>query len=319
MVTTPTQKSKQGKQASVQTKPQSKPSAKASENKQRGDGTEDSVSSDISPSDSSPSDSSPKKRAGRPDVVWEKLPEDFILPDDPVDNINQPALAAALTDSLNIANYLAPEAATTTNYGICAKVDGKTVVKAPDWAWIPKISVPKENVERSYTPVLEGDTPIVVMEFLSETEGDEYSNKPTYPPGKWHYYERILQVPNYAILNVKDGILEFYRLRETEYKVQTPDDEGRYWISEVDLSLGLWEGERQGRTGLWLRWWNAEGELLLWGEEAAEREKNRADEAEKVQAKAIAKLTDLGLDEAQIAETLGLALETVQKMTSSDS
>ncbi|MDJ0662036.1 MAG: HigA family addiction module antitoxin [Crocosphaera sp.] len=35
------------------------------------------------------------------DIKWEKLPKDFILPDDPVDNIHQPALAAALTDSLN--------------------------------------------------------------------------------------------------------------------------------------------------------------------------------------------------------------------------
>lgn len=28
-------------------------------------------------------------------ITWEKLPDDFLLPDDPVDNINQPALAAA--------------------------------------------------------------------------------------------------------------------------------------------------------------------------------------------------------------------------------
>ncbi len=33
-------------------------------------------------------------------ITWEKLPEDFILPDDPADNIHQPPLAAALTDSL---------------------------------------------------------------------------------------------------------------------------------------------------------------------------------------------------------------------------
>ena len=102
--------------------------------------------------------------AAKPEIVWEKLPEDFVLPDDPVDNINQPALAAALTDSLFLAGYLSETAATTTNYGICAKVDGKTVVKAPDWSWIPAIAVPKTEVERSYTPVLEGDLPLVVMD-----------------------------------------------------------------------------------------------------------------------------------------------------------
>lgn len=28
------------------------------------------------------------------------------------------------------------------------------------------------------------------MEFLSETEGDEYSVNPNYPYGKWYFYER---------------------------------------------------------------------------------------------------------------------------------
>jgi hypothetical protein len=36
-------------------------------------------------------------------ITWEKLPDDYKLPDDPVDNINQPALAAALTESLQLA------------------------------------------------------------------------------------------------------------------------------------------------------------------------------------------------------------------------
>ena len=33
-------------------------------------------------------------------VKWEKLPPDYTLPDDPVDNIAQPLLAEALSDSL---------------------------------------------------------------------------------------------------------------------------------------------------------------------------------------------------------------------------
>lgn len=34
-----------------------------------------------------------------PTVTWEKLPDGFVLPDDPVENIQQPYLAAALTDA----------------------------------------------------------------------------------------------------------------------------------------------------------------------------------------------------------------------------
>ena len=105
------------------------------------------------------------------DIVWEKLPPDFVLPDDPVDNISQPPLASALTESLGLSGYLSQTAFTCSNYGICARLDGKTVVKAPDWAWVRATTVSREEIDRSYTPHLEGDIPIVVMEFLSYTEG----------------------------------------------------------------------------------------------------------------------------------------------------
>lgn len=90
-------------------------------------------------------------------IKWEKLPDDFILPDDPVDNIHQPAIAAALTDSLEV----------------------------------------------------------IVMEFLSHTNGQEYSNKPTYPPGKWFFYEKILKVPHYIIFEPYSGLIEHYQLHES--------------------------------------------------------------------------------------------------------
>jgi hypothetical protein len=41
--------------------------------------------------------------------------------------------------------------------------------------------------------------PAIVLEFISETEGGEYSINPHYPYGKWYFYERILQVPVYGI------------------------------------------------------------------------------------------------------------------------
>ena len=227
-------------------------------------------------------------------IAWEKLPEDFILPDDPVDNINQPALAAALTDSLEVEGRVTPQTLTCTNYGICATLNGKTVVKAPDWGYIANISTTREEVIRSYTPHLQGEIPTIVMEFLSDSEGGEYSTKPTYPPGKWFFYEQVLQVPYYAIFDCValrsnrpwrpafgvpgEGALEVYHLDKwKQYQLQKPDNKGRYWIEGMNLFLGVWEGTREGRTGSWLRWWNEDGELLLWSLEKAEREKQRAD------------------------------------------
>ena len=60
-------------------------------------------------------------------IRWELLPKDFILPDEPVDNINQPSLAAALTESLVNADKLTPESITTTNYGICVQVEQQLI------------------------------------------------------------------------------------------------------------------------------------------------------------------------------------------------
>lgn len=211
------------------------------------------------------------------EIAWEKLPDDFVLPDDPVDNITQPSLAAALTESLSITGRLPENALTPTNYGICATVNGKIVVKAPDWAYIPAICVPRDDVFRSYTPRLQGNIPVIVMEFLSDTEGSEYSTKPTYPPGKWFFYEQVLQVPNYAIFEPISGTLEVYRLDNSgRYQLQSPDGNGHYPIEEMKLFLGIWQGTRENRIGYWLRWWDEQG-LLLWGSELVTQERQRTD------------------------------------------
>ncbi|EAZ92155.1 hypothetical protein [Crocosphaera chwakensis] len=60
----------------------------------------------------------------------------FILPDDPVDKIHQSALAAALTDSLEVTGKVADNALAIAYDRICATVNGKIVVKAPDWAYL---------------------------------------------------------------------------------------------------------------------------------------------------------------------------------------
>lgn len=213
-------------------------------------------------------------------VTWEKLPDDFVLDDEPVDNINQPPLAAALTESLELAGMLPTDALTATNYGICATLNNRIVVKAPDWGYVPSIRVPRREIERSYTPRLQGDIPVIVMEFLSDTEGGEYSIKPTYPPGKWFFYEQVLQVPNYVIFEQNRGELEVYQLDDAgRYQLRQPDENNRYWIEEMSLFVGTWQGSRENRTGYWLRWWDERGELLLWGSELAARERQAKDAA----------------------------------------
>jgi Uma2 family endonuclease len=224
------------------------------------------------------------------EIRWEKLPDDYPIPDDPVDNMNQPLLAAALTDALRTADRLPTAAITPTNYPICATYNDVMVIKAPDWAYIPNINTTLQAVNRSYTPNLQGDLPSIVLEFISETDGGEYSVKPTTPIGKWFFYERILKVPVYGIFEPDLGLLELYRLTDDRYTLEIPDENGRHWIAELNLFLGPWRGVLgTEREGYWLRWWDAAGNLLLWGHEKAEQEKQRAEAAEQ-KAERLAKL-----------------------------
>jgi Uma2 family endonuclease len=148
-------------------------------------------------------------RKTKHEMSWEKLPPDFPLPDEPVDNIIQPLLAAVLREILELTRLITAEMIVATNLAICAKVDGKTVVKAPDWMYVPKI-ISSNQIRRSYTPNAEGELPLIVMEFLSETDGGEYSVNPNYPYGKWYFYEQLLQVPIYIIFEPESGRLEIY-------------------------------------------------------------------------------------------------------------
>jgi len=73
------------------------------------------------------------------------------------------------------------------------------------------------------------------------------------------------------------------------YQLRSPDSEGRFWIPELGLNLGLWYGERLGSTMYWLRWWDEAGNLLLWSAEQADVERHRAEVL-------AAKLRELGIE-----------------------
>jgi hypothetical protein len=249
-------------------------------------------------------------------ITWEKLPDDFILPDEPVDNNLQPLLAAALRESLELAGLILESMLIASNFGLCATVKTQTVVKAPDWVYIPSVKpIASGEIRRSYTPHLQGEIPTIVLEFISETEGGEYSINPHYPYGKWYFYEQILQVPVYGIFQPKTGELEIYRLNQGRYEQQKPDENNRYWIAEINLFLGVWQGTKAEFTTNWLRWWDKSGNLLLWGSELVEQERQRAEqerqraEQERQRAEQERQRTE---QESQRAEQAELELEQEQ-------
>jgi hypothetical protein len=213
-------------------------------------------------------------------ITWEKLPSDFTLPDEPVESTLQPLLAAALRESLELAGLILESSLIASNFGLCVNVGDKIIVKAPDWVYVKSVKPLAEGeIRRSYTPHIEGDLPAIAIEFISETEGGEYSINPHYPYGKWYFYERILQIPVYVIFHPKTGELDLFRLQAGQYQQQLPEDESnRYWIEEIGLFLGVWQGQKAQLTAFWLRWWDQSGNLLLWGIEQVEQERQRAEQ-----------------------------------------
>ena len=87
-------------------------------------------------------------------------------------------------------------------------------------------------------------------------------------------YEEVLEVANYLIFAPDTGVLEVHRLQSSgKYQLRSPDENNRYWLGEMDLFIGVWQGKRENRDGYWLRWWDQEGNLLLWGFESVEKER----------------------------------------------
>jgi Uma2 family endonuclease len=206
-----------------------------------------------------------------PLVTWEPLPDDYILPDDPVENNQQPLLAAALSDALGANGYLKPETLVASNFGLVANIKKKIVVKAPDWLYVPAVQPSLgKKVRRSYTQIAQGTTVAIVMEFLSHEDNGELSERSRPPYGKLYFYEKILQVPSYVTYDPYSDSLQVRQLEDGSYRLQKATEQGRFWLPELGLFLGLWQGQRLGEDMMWLRFWNRSGELLLWGAEQAD-------------------------------------------------
>lgn len=236
-------------------------------------------------------------------ITWPVLPDDFILPDDPVDDTEHHLLAIALQQALP--PQLIASSLITTNFALCAGINNRIIVKAPDWMYVRPVDPwPHSYPRRSYTPHTEGPIPLIVMEFLSENYGEEYSIEFQHRIGKWYFYEQVVKVPIYVIFQPQTARLELYALESQRYQIQTPSADGRYWIPGLELFLGIWSGSRDNRTGHWLRWWNIAGEMLPWPEEVAETERQRA-ETQRQRAEQLAQQAET---ERQRAEQLAQRL-----------
>jgi hypothetical protein len=224
-----------------------------------------------------PSVKPPSSSPIAPPIAWVAPPADFVLDDTPVENNGQPLIAGALRESLELTGRIPATGLIASNFGLCVRIGETLILKAPDWLYIAQVNEPGIP-RKSYTPHLDGNVPDIVMEFLSDMDGEEYSHRRIFPVGKWYFYEEILKVPTYVILDPKSGLLEVYRLRSGHYELEQPDEEGRHWFTELGLFLGTWRGVKDDHPSYWLRWWDSEGVMLPWAIEKIEQEQQQTEQ-----------------------------------------
>jgi hypothetical protein len=96
--------------------------------------------------------------------------------------------------------------------------------------------------------------------------------------------------------------LRIFELKGARYQ-QLILNEERLWLAELELGLGLWQGNYQGISGFWLRWYDVAGNWILTPSERAEEEYRQRELAQKraeqeyQRAEQLAqRLRDLGID-----------------------
>lgn len=148
--------------------------------------------------------------------------------------------------------------------------------EAPDWFYVPNVPPLLDGkLRRSYVLWHEYVAPLLVIEFVSGDGSEERDKTPV--KGKFWVYENVIRPPFYAIYEVQHQRVEVYHLVDGHYEVVPANERGHYPIPPLGIELGIWSGVYENAKLPWLRCWNAEGNLLLTGEERAEEQRQRAE------------------------------------------
>jgi hypothetical protein len=135
-----------------------------------------------------------------------------------------------------------------------------------------EVSIPEdwsEKRNRAYFTWNFGKAPEVAIEIVSNRVGNELGSKlKDYAQVRVGYY--VIFDPLHYL---GEQTLYIYQLVGATYQLSQTN-----WLEGVGLGLTLWEGEFEGKTYQWLRWCDAQGNLLLTGDENTKQEKQRAEQ-----------------------------------------
>ena len=289
-----------------------------------------------------------------------EFPEETGLPDEFHDL--QPQL---LSRTLRLNHYIRDNYFTASDLNVYYDVNHPLWHKRPDW--FLAIEAPRlyegKDLRRSYVVWQEGKNPYVVIEFLSpgtelEDLGRFYQTTAksantesplsavhssdngdpqaaTLPPAKLEVYERYLRIPHYLVYSRYTKKLRYFKLEGGQYQEQVLNpDSPIVWLTDLEIGLGIWEGEFEGIPSYWLRWCDRAGNWLLTDtelfEQRAEQERLAKEEAqahteqaqaqtEQVQTQLLQAARNLlatGMGIAQVTQLLNLSEEQVKSLQS---
>lgn len=276
-------------------------------------------------------------------------PEEPGLPDEFHDL--QPQL---LSRTLRLAGYTRDNYFTASDLNLYYDLKHPLWHKRPDWFLV--VDVPRlyddHDLRRSYVVWQEGESPTVVVEFLSpgteredlgpfyakatdreeltaaiapsaarpESLGDANGltngnkRQRAKPPGKFEIYERYLRIPHYIVYSRYMQQLRYFQLIGQRYQEQPIAPQNpQLWLADLNIGLGIWAGKFEGIPSHWLRWCDRQGNWLLTDTEQAEQEKALAEEKLRQAAR---NLLASGMAIAQVADLLGLSVAQVAELDS---
>jgi len=142
--------------------------------------------------------------------------------------------------------------------------------------------MPRAGGRLSYVLWHEGAPPVLAVEYVSKTYGNEYeSKKQTYAAIGVLYY--IIYNPERV--RGEHQPLEVYRLENGEYLLQAEEP---FWMPEVGLAIGRGQGTYRSWTREWLYWFDQQGNRLPTPAEVAQQERQlREDLIDRLRARGI--------------------------------
>lgn len=199
------------------------------------------------------------------DIEFSPKPDvsNLITEDDtPVDNFGSAKQQRLLTNILYSARknqvFLAD-----TNVGIYYNIGQPPIV--PDFFLSLDVTTPANFWEKNHRCYLVwefGKTPEVAIEIVSNKIGGELDEKLKIYQNMRVIYYVVYDPQKY----LSKQVLRIFKLTGIKYQ-----EISETWLEGVNLGLTLWEGEFENLNNVWLRWCDEEGNLLLTGDESAQK------------------------------------------------